>query len=222
MLNDIAIGINLGSLAPAGGALHTIANTRASSRSAAQEDAAARDACLRGQLLACARATWMMTPGAAALSVLLLVDCAPICKMLANNMSSGMASSEVRGDHARLPHVCRGALEVEGPPMESLQTLFRSAARKVTRPKSTSFTEFGRAAWLTQRPHLPLLHFRCYWGYLSRPPLFTNMHRKTLVLFRALADVMGHRREFGECATRPSGETVMGVLWSCKPCSKRS
>ena len=64
------------------------------------------------------------------------------------------------------------------------------------RAPSDTFDGLPRATWLTQRPHLPSLHLRCYWGYLARPPLFANMHRKTLVLLRELGALLAHKRYF--------------------------
>mmetsp|Transcript_5226 Transcript_5226/g.11625 ORF Transcript_5226/g.11625 Transcript_5226/m.11625 type:complete len:587 (+) Transcript_5226:29-1789(+) len=180
-LKDVAIGMNIG-----GGALTNafIQGRTSTSSYAAAEEAAARYDCIRGQLLACARATWMMSPGVHGLDVLFLIDCGPVCKSYLSNTA---AKKSIPTSNNSSPVAC-----------EELRQYVDQAPRGNGNPypKGGNFSGFTHTSWLNQQPYMPRLHYRCYWGYLSLPPLFSNMHRKTLVLLRALADVLGHKTFF--------------------------
>lgn len=165
-LSDIAIGLNLGATAVLGEAAAAILGRGIPSAGllaadqlssmAVNEDEAARQACLRGQMAACARATWMRSPGAEALTVLALVDCEPLCASLIDLKKNSSAShSSVLTSADASSHAPSHARHERQHTLHGGRTRSSRGATRVESASSSSSARFVRGAFASPGADVP-------------------------------------------------------------------
>ena len=189
--SDVAVGMNLAAewVAPGGSEL-----------TGTTDEAL----CLSGQLLACARRTWMAAAGPS-LQVLGLVDCMRLCKRLAAHQRGANVSGRCLAARS-LAHRPRSMVE------EARGQAGGHAGGQARRSAVTAFDPFFRRAhWLSPEwsaggadggadghgagGGVASLTFRCFWeGYSALAGRGGNSFRKTAALMGALLSEFPRKR----------------------------
>jgi hypothetical protein len=158
---------------------------------------AALHACSRGDLLACARRTWMAGPLGRQLEVMLLADCSPLCSRAAEQSATHLFDG-LFGGSKKTGARAAAAATASSSSSSSFSAEWRLAGCRAKSERVAQAWEFDTpfrfghvSPWLKATPQLATLHMRCYWGQYRGLGL---SYQKTFVLLKAMLERVRPKR----------------------------